>query len=465
MFGWSSCGCSFCLSMERAYHLSPNEALEAYPPAPPPKKFGSLGLEPKWHCHFGIPRQRTQLYYVSILMMGCPWGFAGVDILRTSTKSPENSEPRLSQRTQFGDTCENICPSKLSKHEGLACWWLQSRGSPYAWDCGSCVALNSEALAVALSACGCCGSFLVLLVLFELVPHGDANRQGPVLAVWMLAANSQRLIWILLWISERSLSACFSREKAPKKIPPPKKSPKFQLKSICKPLELGGRSKTACLNVWITISEQRSNARASEYLCSLLLYVVHPLSRHLSWIYSRSGQTRQARLPITLLKCQPPLALIICSPLISGVEEVTWSSLKGVLKQGPFWLSNGHFCKQLSPLSHRTFQWENCLNKTHICLLKVPFRNPLLNWTGSVFPLLIICRTSQNIRAGSQAPLPHFEVCSVSIKSLMPKMFLLCPLSSSFAKTVPMSRSKTTNLHGTICVLHVSEVNWRCTGR
>ena len=44
-----------------------------------------LGLEPKWHCHFGIPRQRTQLYYVSILMMGCPWGFAGVDILRTST--------------------------------------------------------------------------------------------------------------------------------------------------------------------------------------------------------------------------------------------------------------------------------------------------------------------------------------------------------------------------------------------
>ena len=46
---------------------------------------GCLGLEPKWHCHFGIPRQRTQLYYVSILMMGCPWGFAGVDILRTST--------------------------------------------------------------------------------------------------------------------------------------------------------------------------------------------------------------------------------------------------------------------------------------------------------------------------------------------------------------------------------------------
>ena len=46
-----------------------------------------LGLEPKWHCHFGIPRQRTHLYYVSILMMGCLWGFAGVDILRTSTKT------------------------------------------------------------------------------------------------------------------------------------------------------------------------------------------------------------------------------------------------------------------------------------------------------------------------------------------------------------------------------------------
>ena len=47
-----------------------------------------LGLEPKWHCHFGIPRQRTHLSYVSILMMGCLWGFAGVDILRTSTVFP-----------------------------------------------------------------------------------------------------------------------------------------------------------------------------------------------------------------------------------------------------------------------------------------------------------------------------------------------------------------------------------------
>ena len=44
-----------------------------------------LGLEPKWHCHFGIPRQRAQLNYVSILMMGCLWGFAGVDILKIST--------------------------------------------------------------------------------------------------------------------------------------------------------------------------------------------------------------------------------------------------------------------------------------------------------------------------------------------------------------------------------------------
>ena len=44
-----------------------------------------LGLEPKWHCHFGIPRQRAQLNYVSILMMGCLWGFVGVDILQIST--------------------------------------------------------------------------------------------------------------------------------------------------------------------------------------------------------------------------------------------------------------------------------------------------------------------------------------------------------------------------------------------
>ena len=50
-----------------------------------------LGLEPKWHCHFGIPKQRTHLYYVSILMMGCLWGFAGVDILRTSTKNTQMS--------------------------------------------------------------------------------------------------------------------------------------------------------------------------------------------------------------------------------------------------------------------------------------------------------------------------------------------------------------------------------------
>ena len=31
----------------------------------------------KWHCHFGIPRQRTRLYYVPILMMGCLLGICG----------------------------------------------------------------------------------------------------------------------------------------------------------------------------------------------------------------------------------------------------------------------------------------------------------------------------------------------------------------------------------------------------
>ena len=29
-----------------------------------------LELEPKWHCHFGIPRQHRRLYHVSTLMVG-----------------------------------------------------------------------------------------------------------------------------------------------------------------------------------------------------------------------------------------------------------------------------------------------------------------------------------------------------------------------------------------------------------
>ena len=29
-----------------------------------------LGLEPKWHCHFGTPRQHRRLYHVSTLMVG-----------------------------------------------------------------------------------------------------------------------------------------------------------------------------------------------------------------------------------------------------------------------------------------------------------------------------------------------------------------------------------------------------------
>ena len=45
----------------------------------------ALDLSQKWLRQFGIPRQRTQLNYVSILMMGCLWGFAGVDFLQTST--------------------------------------------------------------------------------------------------------------------------------------------------------------------------------------------------------------------------------------------------------------------------------------------------------------------------------------------------------------------------------------------
>ena len=45
-----------------------------------------LGLEPKWHCHFGIPRQHRRLYHVSTLMVGRLWGFVGVDNLKPSTR-------------------------------------------------------------------------------------------------------------------------------------------------------------------------------------------------------------------------------------------------------------------------------------------------------------------------------------------------------------------------------------------
>ena len=75
--GNCSSGSAACIQLE-IYALSAGCSLLISPGR-------CLGLEPKWHCHFGIPRQRTHLYYVSILMMGCLWGFAGVDILRTST--------------------------------------------------------------------------------------------------------------------------------------------------------------------------------------------------------------------------------------------------------------------------------------------------------------------------------------------------------------------------------------------
>ena len=71
-----------------------------------------LGLEPKWHCHFGIPRQHRRLNHVSTLMVGALWGFVGVDSLKPSTwptarqdqelrltKSPQQEKQKLNNRT------------------------------------------------------------------------------------------------------------------------------------------------------------------------------------------------------------------------------------------------------------------------------------------------------------------------------------------------------------------------------
>ena len=58
----------------------------------------ALDLSQNGVCHFGIPRQHTRLNYVSILMMGCPWGLVGVDILQTSTPNT----PKLHQRGRRG---------------------------------------------------------------------------------------------------------------------------------------------------------------------------------------------------------------------------------------------------------------------------------------------------------------------------------------------------------------------------
>ena len=45
-------------------------------------------------------------------------------------------------------------------------------------------------------------------------------------------------------------------------------------------------------------------------------------------------------------------------------------------KQGPFSCKIGVFTSSISPLKHRTFQWDNCLNEGQICLLIIqsPFR-------------------------------------------------------------------------------------------
>ena len=76
-----------------------------------------LGLEPKWHCHFGIPRQRTHLYYVSILMMGCLWGFAGVDILRTSTLP---FSPADHHASDIGDAATSQKVYQLTAHNSYS---------------------------------------------------------------------------------------------------------------------------------------------------------------------------------------------------------------------------------------------------------------------------------------------------------------------------------------------------------
>ena len=44
-----------------------------------------LGLEPKWHCHFGIPRQTQTTLSCLHPNGGAPWGFVGVDSLKPST--------------------------------------------------------------------------------------------------------------------------------------------------------------------------------------------------------------------------------------------------------------------------------------------------------------------------------------------------------------------------------------------
>ena len=69
-----------------------------------------LGLEPKWHCHFGIPRQHRRLYHVSTLMVGRLWGFVGVDNLK-----PEHTTEERKGATKI----EQKNTTRMSSQKGL----------------------------------------------------------------------------------------------------------------------------------------------------------------------------------------------------------------------------------------------------------------------------------------------------------------------------------------------------------
>ena len=60
--GIGSSGSAACMQL-RSYVLYAGSSLWISPSK-------CLGLEPKWHCHFGIPRQHRRLHHVSTLMVG-----------------------------------------------------------------------------------------------------------------------------------------------------------------------------------------------------------------------------------------------------------------------------------------------------------------------------------------------------------------------------------------------------------
>ena len=60
--GNGSSGSAACMQL-RSYVLYAGSSLWISPSK-------CLGLEPKWHCHFGIPRHHRRLYHVSTLMVG-----------------------------------------------------------------------------------------------------------------------------------------------------------------------------------------------------------------------------------------------------------------------------------------------------------------------------------------------------------------------------------------------------------